>query len=33
MHVQGGGKPEEFDVFYRAKMELLIDQIKARLDQ
>jgi len=33
MHTQQGGKPEDFEPFYREKMEKLIDQIKARLDQ
>jgi hypothetical protein len=33
LHVQQNGKPENFEAFYRARMEQLIDQIKARLDQ
>jgi hypothetical protein len=33
MHIQQGGKKEEFEPFYRDRMEQLINQIKSRLDQ
>jgi hypothetical protein len=32
LHIQCGGKNENFEQFYREKMEKLITQIKARLD-
>jgi hypothetical protein len=32
LHIQSGGKKEEFESFYHERMEKLIDQIKARLD-
>ena len=33
LHIQQGGKKETFEAFYMNRMELLIDQIKAKLDQ
>lgn len=32
LHIQSGGKKEEFEPFYRERMERLITQIKTRLD-
>jgi hypothetical protein len=32
-HIQHGGKKEDFEQFYRAEMEAIISQRKARLDQ
>jgi len=32
LHLQEGGKPEEFDVFYRRKMETIIEHFKKVLE-